>query len=202
MGLPGVLLLMLSVALSIKLVSPGPIFFRQERVGYRRQRFTCLKFRTMKVDADATPHQEHVQHLLQSDGPMRKLDDVDPRLIPMGRFLRATGLDELPQLINVLRGEMSLVGPRPCTPYELQNYRPWQYARFEALPGLTGLWQVSGKNSTTFTEMVNLDICYAKNRSLWLDVKIMAATIFTLVSQVREVWRQPRQDNPSPPVDS
>lgn len=201
MGLPGVLLLMLSVALSIKLLSPGPIFFRQERVGYRRQRFTCLKFRTMKVGADATPHQEHLQQLVQSDGPMRKLDEADPRLIPLGRFLRATGLDELPQLINVLRGEMSLVGPRPCMPYELQNYRPWQYARFEALPGLTGLWQVSGKNSTTFTEMINLDICYAKNRSLWLDVKIMAATIFTLVSQVREMWRQPRQDNPSPPLN-
>lgn len=185
LALPGVLLVMLFIAVGIKLVSPGPVLFRQERVGYRRKRFTCLKFRTMKAGADTTAHQRHLQHLIHSDAPMGKMDAVgDPRLIPLGRMLRATGLDELPQLINVLRGEMSLVGPRPCTTYELANYHPQHHARFDTLPGLTGLWQVRGKNKTTFTEMINIDIHYAKNKSLWMDLRIMAETFPTLASQV------------------
>ena len=120
---------------------------------------------------------------------MTKMDYYgDPRLIPLGFFLRASGLDELPQLINVLQGEMSLVGPRPCLPYEYDVYLPWQKQRLDTLPGLTGLWQVSGKNKTTFTEMIRLDISYARNRSPWLDVTIMARTVFALVAQVREAW--------------
>ena len=179
---------MVVIALGIKLVSPGPVFFKQERIGRRRKRFACLKFRTMKVGTNTLPHQQHLKELLKSDAPMTKMDAAgDSRLIPFGTLLRATGLDELPQLINILRGEMSLVGPRPCTAYELASYQPWHYARFDALPGLTGLWQVSGKNRTTFTEMINLDIGYVTNRSLWMDLKIMAATFSTLVSQVREV---------------
>ena len=185
LGLPGLLLVMLLIGLSIKLVSPGPVFFKQERVGYRRKRFICFKFRTMKDGADTQLHQQYLQRLLRSDQPMTKMDSQgDPRLIPLGRLLRASGLDELPQLINVLRGEMSLVGPRPCTTYELADYLPSQLSRFEALPGLTGLWQVSGKNRTTFGEMVILDIRYAEQKSLWMDLKIMAATFPTLISQV------------------
>jgi lipopolysaccharide/colanic/teichoic acid biosynthesis glycosyltransferase len=199
LALPGVLLLMLFIAVGIKLVSPGPVLFRQERVGHRRKRFMCLKFRTMKTGADTTAHQQHLQHLLHADMPMVKMDAAgDPRLIPFGEMLRATGLDELPQLFNILRGEMSLVGPRPCTAYELASYHPPHYARFDTLPGLTGLWQVRGKNKTTFTEMIKLDIYYAKNKSLQLDLRIMAETFSTLASQVGEAlgkassqWRKP-----------
>jgi lipopolysaccharide/colanic/teichoic acid biosynthesis glycosyltransferase len=192
LALPGVLLVMVSVSALIKIVSPGPVFFKQERVGHRRQRFICWKFRTMFTNADGAVHEQHLKSLQQSGSPLTKMDMIgDPRLIRGGALLRATGLDELPQLINVLRGEMSLVGPRPCTPYEAEGYRPWQYDRFDTLPGLTGLWQVSGKNKTTFAEMVELDIAYAHSKSLWLDLKIMAATASVLASQVKEA-RSPR----------
>jgi exopolysaccharide production protein ExoY len=188
LALPAALLFTLLFAVAVKVLSPGPVFFKQERIGHRRQRFLCWKFRTMKVAADTTEHQRHFKHLQQSGAPMTKMDALgDQRLIPLGAILRATGFDELPQLLNVWRGEMSLVGPRPCTPYELEGYSPWQHARFDTLPGLTGLWQVSGKNKTTFMEMIGLDICYARNKSLWLDLKIMAKTFSTLVSQVREL---------------
>ena len=187
LALPGVLLLMLFIAVGIKVVSPGPVFFKQERIGHRRKRFLCWKFRTMKVGVDTAAHQQHLKQLLQSDVPMTKLDAAgDPRLIPLGAMLRASGLDELPQLINVWRGEMSLVGPRPCTPYELESYLPCHDARFDTLPGLTGLWQVRGKNKTTFTEMISLDIYYARNKSLWMDLEIMVETFSTLASQVGE----------------
>jgi exopolysaccharide production protein ExoY len=187
LALPAVLLSMVFIAVVIKLVSPGPVFFKQERVGYRRQRFLCLKFRTMKLGTDTAAHERHVRQLLSSGAPMAKLDAVgDPRLIPLGQALRASGLDELPQLINVWRGEMSLVGPRPCTTYEFEAYQPQHHARFAALPGLTGLWQVSGKNQVSFTEMIDLDIRYARNCSPWMDLKIMAKTVSTLSSQVAE----------------
>jgi lipopolysaccharide/colanic/teichoic acid biosynthesis glycosyltransferase len=115
---------------------------------------------------------------------MTKLDAIkDSRIIPLGGILRATGLDELPQLINVLRGEMSIVGPRPCVGYEYEMYEPWQKRRFDAVPGLTGLWQVSGKNRTTFNQMINLDIEYSERATLWLDVKIMLKTVPALVVQ-------------------
>lgn len=179
--------LMALIALTIRCVSPGPLLFRQERVGFRCRRFTCFKFRTMHVAADPGLHQGHLQELLHSDKPMTKLDSQgDPRVIPFGRFLRASGLDELPQIFNVLRGEMSLVGPRPCLPYEFAQFLPWQKERFNALPGLTGLWQVSGKNRTTFTQMIQLDIQYARNQSLWLDLKIILKTIPALLKQMRE----------------
>jgi lipopolysaccharide/colanic/teichoic acid biosynthesis glycosyltransferase len=198
LALPGVLLVTGLIAVVIKTVSPGPVFFKQERVGHRRARFMCWKFRTMRAGADTAAHQQHVRKLLQTDAPLTKLDvSGDPRLIPCGAMLRAAGLDELPQLINVLRGEMSLVGPRPCTPHEEENYRPWQQTRFNTLPGLTGLWQVSGKNATTFTEMVALDILYVRNKSLWLDLKIMMETISVLVSQVREVAGRTRRNDDS-----
>jgi lipopolysaccharide/colanic/teichoic acid biosynthesis glycosyltransferase len=177
----------LVMALVTKLVSPGPVFFRQERSGYRGRRFKIYKFRTMMVNADPTVHQKHLTELMGSNAPMMKLDGgADRRLIPGGWILRASGLDELPQIINVLRGEMSLIGPRPCVPYEYEQYQPWQRARFDAMPGLTGLWQVSGKNRTTFGEMVRLDIRYARHFSFWLDVKIILLTVPALVGQFLE----------------
>lgn len=145
----------------------------------------CLKFRTMFVGADTVSHQGHLHQLISSDGPMIKMDaHGDSRIILFGRLLRSSGLDELPQLINVLRGEMSLVGPRPCLSYESDKYLPWQKERFQAMPGLTGLWQVSGKNRTTFVEMMRLDIKYARDRTLWLDVKIILKTIPVLMIQM------------------
>jgi lipopolysaccharide/colanic/teichoic acid biosynthesis glycosyltransferase len=185
---PGSLLIGGLIALAIKLGSPGPIFFRQRRVGYKGREFVCFKFRTMRVDADVDSHKRHTQELIRSQTPMIKLDARrDPRLIPLGSVLRATGLDELPQLINVLRGEMSLVGPRPCIPYECEAYETWHWQRFDAVPGLTGLWQVSGKNRTTFDQMVRLDIDYSKHMNLWLDLKIMAKTIPALLGQCSDM---------------
>jgi len=141
----------------------------------------------MKVGADNGVHKNYLKELIRSETPMTKMDSRgDSRLIPLGALLRATGLDELPQLFNVLRGEMSIVGPRPCIPYECEDYSPWQMGRFDTLPGLTGLWQVNGKNKTTFNEMINHDITYARNKSLWLDIKIIAKTIPALLVQVRE----------------
>jgi len=181
---PGLLMLGGFVALLIKLGSPGPVFFRQRRVGYKGREFVCYKFRTMRVDADADSHRRHTQELIRSQTPMIKLDARrDPRMIPLGSLLRVSGLDELPQLINVMRGDMSLVGPRPCISYECEAYEPWHWQRFDAVPGLTGLWQVSGKNRTTFDQMVRLDIEYSQRLTLWLDLKIMMKTIPALWGQ-------------------
>src|SRR5271165_2986972 len=175
------------LALWIKLASPGPIFFRQERVGHRGRRFMILKFRTMKVNVETQSHERHLEQLIHGNRPMTKLDAAgDPRIIPGGRILRAMGLDELPQLFNVLRGEMSLVGPRPCTPHEFSRYQLWQQERVNVPPGLTGYWQVNGKNKTTFTEMINMDIFYTKNMSLWLDLTIMVKTFPAVMAQVIE----------------
>lgn len=184
---PTVLPLMLIISGFIKIVSPGPIFFKQERIGLRGKKFLCLKFRSMKVNADTKVHQSHLKDLIHSNIPMTKMDSKgDARLIPFGNLLRSSGLDELPQLINVLRGEMSLVGPRPCTPYEFEQYEGWHKERFRAVPGLTGLWQVSGKNKTTFNEMILLDIQYAEHASAWMDIKIMLKTFPVLFSQIQE----------------
>ena len=190
---PFLIPLALLVALLIRGGSRGPVLFRQERVGYQGRRFTCFKFRTMFVNASTTTHQGHLHQLMNSNTPMLKMDSRgDPRIIPLGGLLRASGVDELPQLINVLRGEMSLVGPRPCLPYEYDNYLPWQKERFGAVPGLTGLWQVSGKNQTTFMEMIRLDIKYARSKTLGWDLKIILMTIPALIIQMRET-RQARQ---------
>jgi lipopolysaccharide/colanic/teichoic acid biosynthesis glycosyltransferase len=187
LALPVLIPLMLFVALLIRSGSRGPVLFMQERVGYLGRRFMCFKFRTMFVDADTSTHQGHLHQLMNSNTPMTKMDSKgDPRIIPFGLLLRASGLDELPQLINVLRGEMSLVGPRPCLPYEYEKYLPWQKERFGTVPGLTGLWQVSGKNKTTFVEMIQLDIKYAKNKTLWWDLKIILMTIPALIIQMLE----------------
>lgn len=176
------------IALFIKLVSPGPAFFRQKRIGIFGKGFMCLKFRTMKINADTTVHQAHLKHLITSNHPTKKLDcGGDKRLIFGGLILRSLGADELPQLINVLRGEMSLVGPRPCTPYEFELFLPRHKRRCEAPPGLTGLWQISGKNKTTFEEQINLDLYYVEHKSLWLDLKIIALTIPAILVLVWEM---------------
>lgn len=178
---------MLVISLGIMLLSTGPVIFRQERVGYRGQRFLCLKFRSMRCNADIKLHKEHLAQLMKSDVPLAKLDtENDPRLIPLGNVLRASGFDELPQILNVLRGEMSLVGPRPCTSYEYEEYLPWQKERFAVLPGLTGLWQVTGKNRTTFEQMVQLDIRYGQDLSLWSDLRILIKTFRVVMGQLLE----------------
>ena len=175
----------------IKAVSPGPIFYRQQRVGHRGRRFMLFKFRTMHVNAETRTHEEYFAHLMNTDSPMTKLDALDDhRLIRGGRLLRASGLDELPQLFNVLRGQMSLVGPRPCLPNEFMLYTPAQRARVNALPGLTGYWQVNGKNKTTFSEMIAMDVFYAENISVALDLGIIARTIPALVMQTLESRRR------------
>jgi len=182
--------LMALIALFIKLVSRGPVLFRQERLGHLRQPFVCLKFRTMAHGADPALHANHWRELLARGAPMRKLDgEGDARLIRFGGFLRTMGLDELPQLFNTLRGEMSLVGPRPCIGYELDNYHSWMLERFNVLPGLTGLWQVSGKNKTTFAEMVRLDVRYVRNQSPGMDLRIILRTVPTLLGQFFEALR-------------
>jgi exopolysaccharide production protein ExoY len=188
LALPVIVPVGLVIAAYIKAVSRGPIFFKQERVGYRGTTFLCFKFRSMRVNAETTTHQNHTTELIRkSDIPMVKMDKKgDKRLIPLGGLLRATGLDELPQLINVWGGEMSLVGPRPCTGYEYEQYLPWQKERFDVVPGLTGLWQVSGKNQTTFNEMIRLDIAYGKTQSPWLDLKIIFKTLPALFEQVTD----------------
>jgi lipopolysaccharide/colanic/teichoic acid biosynthesis glycosyltransferase len=198
--LPGILVVGGLVALIVRLGSAGPVFFRQKRVGYKGKEFVCLKFRTMHVNAETDSHRQHARELIKSQSPMVKLDQShDPRVVPLGRLLRACGLDELPQLINVLEGEMSLVGPRPCIRYECEAYEPWHWQRFDAAPGLTGLWQVSGKNRTTFDEMVRLDIEYAQRQSLWLDLQIIARTLPALCQQYSDLHGSSRTE-PAPQI--
>jgi len=181
--LPLILLLMLVT----RLASPGPIFFRQKRVGCGGKHFLIWKFRTMKVSAETQTHERHLEELIRVNCPMTKLDAYgDPRLTPFGRILRASGLDELPQIFNVLCGEMSLVGPRPCTPNEFAHYQPWQRERVNGLPGLTGYWQVNGKNKTTFNEMIAMDLFYLRNLSLMLDLKIILKTCSVMAGQLFE----------------
>jgi len=169
------------IAVAVRLTSKGPILYRQARVGQRGIHFTFLKFRSMYEESDPRIHQEYVHKFIagQADGgehAVYKLRD-DPRITPLGRLIRKTSLDELPQFFNVLRGEMSLVGPRPAIPYELKAYDRWHRARLlEAKPGITGLWQVSGRSKTTFDDMVRLDLKYARCWSLWLDLKILMKT--------------------------
>jgi exopolysaccharide production protein ExoY len=191
------------VALWVAVTSPGPIFYRQPRIGFKGRRFMLVKFRTMKVNAETHIHEAYLEHLIISDRPMIKLDATgDPRLILGGKFLRATGLDELPQIFNVMKGEMSLVGPRPCTVLEFERYAPEQRARVNALPGLTGLWQVNGKNRTTFRQMIEMDIFYSRNISLLLDIKILLRTLPAIVGQFFDsVQPLPRSGaQPTPPV--
>lgn len=175
--------LMVAIALLIMSTSCGPVFFRQERVGAGGRSFRIIKFRTIQVDADATIHQQYVENFIKAgakvpegEGGVCKMID-DPRVTIVGRFLRRSSLDEVPQFWNVLVGEMSLVGPRPPLPYEVARYKTWHRRRvFEAKPGMTGLWQISGRSRTSFDEMVRLDLRYARNRTITNDLKILLAT--------------------------
>lgn len=188
--LPVWLPMMVLIAIAIKITSPGCILFRQERVGFRGERFTLLKFRSMKQDAGTGTHEGYLDSLIRTDCPMTKLDACgDPRILPLGRLLRASGLDELPQICNVLRGDMSLVGPRPCTAHEYEFHSERQRERFNAPPGLTGYWQVNGKNRTTFSQMVAMDIYYSSRMSLGMDLLIILQTVPAIVRQVRESLR-------------
>jgi exopolysaccharide biosynthesis polyprenyl glycosylphosphotransferase len=166
------------IALAIKLDSPGPILFRQERVGKGGRRFVCYKFRSMVEGAEE--QKASLRGLNEADGPIFKMKD-DPRVTRMGRWLRRFSLDELPQLYNVLRGEMSLIGPRPPLPEEVAQYQAWHMRRLEVSPGITGLWQVSGRSELPFDEMVLLDIYYAEQWSPALDMKIFLRTIPKLI---------------------
>lgn len=178
--------LLFVISLAIKLTSKGPVLFKQERVGQYGVRFTLLKFRSMKCVNDPSIHREYVKRLIageidsaqsgQNENVVYKIQE-DPRVTRVGKFLRQTSLDELPQFINVLKGEMSLVGPRPPIPYELEVYELWHRRRvLEAKPGLTGLWQVNGRSRLKFDDMVRADLQYARTWSLWLDIKILLRT--------------------------
>lgn len=195
--------LMLLTAVSIYLYSPGPIFFTQERVGAKRQQngkhfywkrvfFRCYKFRTMKINADPSIHQAYVKALIENDEAQmtalqgaptqpRKLVN-DSRIIRPGKLLRKLSLDELPQFWNVLCGDMSLVGPRPAIPYEVEMYKPWHLQRLEAQPGITGLQQVTARCTTDFDQQVQFDIEYINKQSLWLDLKIIVKTPMAVMS--------------------
>ena len=175
------------IAVLVRLETPGSPIFRQRRLGRNEVPFTVYKFRTMGADASPECHRAYVTALISGEAQSRgarslyKLAD-DDRVTRVGRFLRRTSLDELPQLINVVRGEMSLVGPRPVIPYEAEQYAGWYRARFAVKPGLTGLWQVSGRNERTYEEMVRLDIEYVERRSLRLDLAILLRTAWVLVT--------------------
>jgi lipopolysaccharide/colanic/teichoic acid biosynthesis glycosyltransferase len=186
-GLP----LLLAIAIAIKLTSKGPVLFCQQRLGQYGRRFTFLKFRSMCVNSDATIHREYVKRFVANENgcsqasegqPTYKLT-ADPRVTPIGRFLRRTSLDELPQFLNVLAGDMSLVGPRPPLPYEAECYRVWHRTRLlAAKPGITGLWQVAGRSRVKFDDMVRMDLRYATSWSLWLDIKILLQTPLAVFS--------------------
>ena len=192
------------ISILIRLDSPGPPIYCQTRVGTKRRshnggtiwetsKFTCYKFRTMVNDADCSLHQAYIRAFINNDsGGMaavqgedsstRKLVN-DPRITRIGKILRKTSLDELPQLVNIVRGEMSLVGPRPDVPYSVEQYKPWHFERLAALPGLTGLWQTIGRSNVMFDGMVRMDIEYIRNQSMLLDLKILLLTVPAVLSR-------------------
>ncbi len=176
----------------IDLVSKGGALYTQERIGYGGKPFTIYKFRSMSRGADTKVHDLYLKDLIASGRPMTKLDHDDARLIRGGKCLRATGLDELPQLLNVLKGEMSLVGPRPCTPSESNQYLPSYRKRFNGLPGITGSWQVNGKNKTTCRRMMALDVHYLRHQSIIADLVVMIRTVPTILGQVMESLKKRR----------
>lgn len=177
------------IAMAIRLTSPGPAVFRQERVGFHGRRFELLKFRSMRVDSSPDIHLAYADQWIHgrsgnggSEGAQLHKLELDPRITPVGRFIRKTSLDELPQLINVLQGHMSLVGPRPPLPYEVERYTEWHKRRLDVPPGLTGLWQISGRNNISFDQMVALDLAYIEQWSLLRDIEILLKTVPALVA--------------------
>jgi lipopolysaccharide/colanic/teichoic acid biosynthesis glycosyltransferase len=184
--------LMLLIAIAVKLTSPGPIIFRQTRLGKGGVPFVFYKFRSMRVNGDDRIHREYVAKLIKGEhdkvnqqdaaDPMYKIK-ADPRVTPVGRFIRKTSIDELPQLFNVLKGEMSLIGPRPPLPYEAESYQSWHLRRvLDIRPGITGLWQVEGRSKVSFDEMVRMDLRYVRGCSLGLDLRILVKTILVVLN--------------------
>jgi lipopolysaccharide/colanic/teichoic acid biosynthesis glycosyltransferase len=181
----------LAIAIAIKMTSKGPVLFKQARVGQYGKLFTVLKFRSMYVNNDHGVHQDYVIKLIANQAQRNDATGVtagvykltnDPRITPLGKFIRRTSLDELPQILNVFMGEMSLVGPRPAIPYELAAYQTWHRRRIlEAKPGITGLWQVTGRSLVKFDDMVRLDLRYANSWSLWLDLWILLRTPMAVI---------------------
>jgi exopolysaccharide biosynthesis polyprenyl glycosylphosphotransferase len=183
--------LLACIAIAIKLDSRGPVLYRQKRIGERGRPFTMWKFRSMRVDADPKLHRAHVARLIQENVSLEQLGgngngslkmENDPRVTRVGWLIRKTSLDELPQLFNVLRGEMSLVGPRPPIAYEVELYQEWHMRRLDAIPGMTGLWQVKGRNRVSFDEMVRMDLEYIEKQSLWQDIKILLQTPLAVIT--------------------
>jgi undecaprenyl-phosphate galactose phosphotransferase len=171
-------------AIAIKMSSKGPVFYKQTRIGKNGQSFTFYKFRSMVMNNDNSIHKDYTENFIKNNAAATRVNGKnvykiqdDPRITEIGKFLRATSLDELPQLINVIKGEMSLVGPRPCMPYEWDNYEEWHKKRLSVTPGCTGLWQVSGRSSVGFNDMVILDLFYVNNMSPWLDLQLLLKTI-------------------------
>jgi len=203
LGLILLLPLFLCIAIYIETVSPGPILFKQKRVGRGGKLFDCYKFRTMKPNADSTMHRRYLEALIKGDTNSNSQPKMikllgEPQIIPFGNVLRESGLDELPQLFNVFLGDMSLIGPRPPIPYEVKEYKTWYRDRFDVLPGITGLWQVSGKNRLTFNEMMRLDIAYARDVTLLGDLKIILLTPYAVVRQFKDYLRKKAMiQNPS-----
>ena len=188
--------LLVVAAVLTRLTSRGPAFFRQERVGYGGRRFIMYKFRSMYVDSDDRLHRAAYEQFLRGERSNGKVDaDLlaqeqakerapgDPRITPLGNLLRRSSIDELPQLFNVLLGEMSLVGPRPPIPYEVGLYQPWHLARLETLPGMTGFWQIHGRSRVSFDQMVRMDLEYIQNQSFWYDIKLLLLTIPAVLSR-------------------
>jgi exopolysaccharide production protein ExoY len=186
LALPLLCLMAFVMSVVTSLVSPGPVIYRQKRIGYRGREFMAYKFRTTYLATEIAARRHQLKE------PVDSLPAVKPGapLLPCGWLLRASGLDELPQIINVIRGEMSLVGPRPCPPTEFAPYFPEHRERTLARPGLTGLWRVSGKNVLTFEEMIQLDIHYTRHASLLLDLKIIFLTLIALPAQIKDLRRQ------------
>ena len=182
--------LLIAIAIAIRIDSRGPALFRQRRVGFAGREFTVFKFRSMFVEADQDAHREYVTALIKGREAAENGDSADlykltgdDRVTRVGHWIRRWSLDELPQLFNVIAGDMSLVGPRPAIPYEVEEYPQWYMRRFDVKPGMTGLWQVNGRNERTYEEMVRLDIEYAERSSLLLDISILARTPFTVISR-------------------
>jgi lipopolysaccharide/colanic/teichoic acid biosynthesis glycosyltransferase len=174
------------VWLAIRFDSPGPVIFQQQRVGRNNELFTCFKFRTMCHNADQSVHQKAIERLwageLLSDDPNCAYKMVnDPRVTRVGHWLRKTSIDELPQLFNVLRGEMSLVGPRPAIPYELAYFKEWHHERQSVKPGITGLWQVYGRGCMSLDDMLKLDVEYARTWTVWTDLKLIVLTVPSVI---------------------
>jgi lipopolysaccharide/colanic/teichoic acid biosynthesis glycosyltransferase len=172
----------LIITVIIKMTSPGPVIFKQQRLGKNLRPFTFYKFRSMHHNCDTTIHQSYMQQFIKGNinSDYYKLIG-DNRITPFGKFLRKSSLDELPQFWNVLKGDMSLVGPRPVIGYEVNNYKPDYFKRFDVLPGITGLWQINGRSQVSFDESIKMDLVYIDKQSIWFDIKILFKTVIVVI---------------------